>query len=143
MLAEWFHTEWHAYDGRSRVEIEVQLRNNLNRDLLPITFIASKGNPVIGTVSLDASDLPSHDHLSPWLASLYVVPSHRRVGVGRALIKHLVAFAKSRGISTVYLWTPGSTEFYERLGWKLLERAMLGRSEVVIMQYRTGYPASG
>ena len=139
ILAEWFHTEWCSYDGRSRGEIERQLRDNLNRDLLPITFIASEKEQVIGTVSLDESDLPSHDHLSPWLASLYVVPSHRRVGVACALVLHLVAFAQSRGISTIYLWTPGSTSFYERLGWTRLERAVLGRFEVVIMQYRTGY----
>ena len=74
-LAEWFHSEWHHYDGRSVAEVEVELRHYLNRDSLPITFLALNGTEVIGTVSLDTSNLPPYDHLSPWLASLYVVPS--------------------------------------------------------------------
>jgi predicted N-acetyltransferase YhbS len=136
LLAEWFHAEWHVYDGRSRDEIERQLGNNLRRDALPITFIATAGAEVIGTVSLDESDLPSHDHLSPWLASLYVVPSHRRAGVARALINHLVAFADSKGIASIYLWTPGSTELYERFGWTRMESVLHGRSQIVIMERR-------
>ena len=119
-LAEWFHAEWHHYDGRSIAEIEAQLRDCLNRDSPPITFLALDGTEVIGTVSLDTSDLPPYDHLSPWLASLYVVPSRRREGVGRALVKHLVTFALGRGISPTYLWTPGSTRLYEECGWKVL-----------------------
>jgi GNAT superfamily N-acetyltransferase len=119
-LAEWFHAEWHYYDGRSIAETEAQLRDCLNRDSLPITFLALCDSEVIGTVSLDTSDLPNYDHLSPWLASFYVLPSRRREGVGRALVEHLVAFARVRGISPIYLWTPGSTRLYEECGWQIL-----------------------
>ena len=76
-LAEWFHAEWHHYDGRSLAEIEAQLHDCLNRAWLPITFLALSDLEVIGTVTLDTSDLPAYDHLSPWLASLYVDPSRR------------------------------------------------------------------
>jgi N-acetylglutamate synthase and related acetyltransferases len=120
LLAEWFYAEWHDFDGRSRSEIEVLLRDNLSRDALPVTFVALDNAEVIGTVSLDTSDLPPYDHLSPWLASLYVVPSRRREGIGRALVEHLVAFALKRGISPLYLWTPGSTHLYEEWGWQIL-----------------------
>jgi GNAT superfamily N-acetyltransferase len=120
IFAEWFHAEWHDCDGRSVAEVEVELRNYLNRDSLPITFLALNGTDVIGTVSLDTSDLRPYDHLSPWLASLYVVPSRRREGVGRALVKHLVSFALERGISPIYLWTPGSTHLYQECGWQFL-----------------------
>jgi GNAT superfamily N-acetyltransferase len=120
LLAEWFYAEWHDFDGRSRSEIEVLLRHNLSRDALPVTFVALDNAEVIGTVSLDTSDLPPYDHLSPWLASLYVVPSRRREGIGRALVEHLVAFALERGISPLYLWTPGSTHVYEEWGWQIL-----------------------
>src|SRR4029453_7094470 len=105
VLAEWFCAEWHDFDGRSRSEIEVLLRHSLSRDALPVTFVALESTEVIGTVTLDVSDLPHYDHLTPWLASLYVVPSRRRAGLGRALIKHLVTFALERGYSPIYLWT--------------------------------------
>ena len=120
VLAEWFHAEWHHYDGRCIAEIEAQLRDCLNRDSLPITFLAISDADVVGTVTLDTSDLPLYDHLSPWLASLYVVPSRRRAGVGRALVEHVVSFARDRQLLPLYLWTPGSTHLYEKCGWKVL-----------------------
>ena len=134
-LAEWFHAEWHSYDGRSRAEIEHQLRDSLNHNSLPITFIAVSSADVIGTVSLDKSDLPLYDHLSPWLASLYVVPIRRRAGVGRALVRHLVTFARERGISPLYLWTPGSTRFYEECGWKTLCSDVYSGRSITVMRW--------
>ena len=89
----------------------------LNRDSIPITFVAYRNSDLIGSVSLDLSDLPLFDHLSPWLASLYVQTPFRGQGVGRALVHHLQSFALSRGIGRLYLWTAGSTQFYERCGW--------------------------
>src|ERR1043166_6926720 len=86
ILAEWFHAEWSRFDGRSVTEITAQLQCCLNRTSLPITFVALSDSQVIGTVTLDTSDLPHFDHLAPWLASLYVVPSRRGEGIGRALV---------------------------------------------------------
>jgi hypothetical protein len=40
LSAEWIGTEWHNYDGRSQIEIENSLRENLNRGSIPITFVA-------------------------------------------------------------------------------------------------------
>src|SRR5262245_27965706 len=120
VLAEWFHAEWHHYDRRTVFQIEAQLRECLNRESLPITFLALRGADVVGTATLDTSDLPPYDDPPPWLASLYVLPSWRRVGVGRALVQLIVAFAKERELSPLYLWTPGSTRLYEDCGWKPL-----------------------
>jgi hypothetical protein len=38
-LAEIFFKEWNRYDRRNRAEIEMQLRQNLNHDSLPITLL--------------------------------------------------------------------------------------------------------
>jgi GNAT superfamily N-acetyltransferase len=133
-LAEWFHAEWHHYDGRSIAEIEAQLHDCLNRESLPITFLALSDSEVIGTVTLDTSDLPHYDHLSPWLASLYVLPLHRREAVGRTLVEHLVAFALERGISPIYLWTPGSTRLYEECGWQFLCCDVYSGRPITLMQ---------
>jgi GNAT superfamily N-acetyltransferase len=133
-LAEWFHSEWSSYDGRSIAEIEVQFRDCMNRDSAPITFLALSGTEVIGTVTLDTSDLPPYDHLSPWLASLYVRPSDRRTGVGRMLVKHLVAFALERRFSSIYLWTPGSTRLYEECGWRVLGRDIYSGRPITLMR---------
>ncbi len=82
MMAIWFESEWSSFDRRSVDVIESQLTENLNRDSIPITFVALRNSTVIGTVSLDLTDLPSHDHLSPWLASLFVLPEARGQDIG-------------------------------------------------------------
>ena len=48
-LAQWICDEW-PYEGRSRNEAEAQLRENLNRDRLPITWVCRDGGQPIGTV---------------------------------------------------------------------------------------------
>jgi GNAT superfamily N-acetyltransferase len=133
-LAQWFHGEWSHFDGRSVAEVEAQLRCCLNRDSVPITFVALSDWKVIGTVSLDTSDLPQYDHLSPWLASLYVLPSRRGEGVARALVEHAVAFALERGISPIYLWTPGSTRLYAECGWEILCMDNYSGRPITVMQ---------
>src|SRR5689334_20027726 len=114
ILAQWFHEEWNRFDHRSVAEIEDQLEQNYrNVDRIPLTFVAHTRDEIVGSVSLDLSDLPPFDHLSPWLASLYVTPHARSAGVGGALVRHLQQFAASIGIKTMYLWTPGTTQLYE------------------------------
>src|SRR5262249_2366167 len=88
-LARWFYEEWHSFDGRSTEMIVAQLTENLNRDCIPITFVARRNSELLGSVSLDLSDFPAFDHLSPWLASLYVKPKARKAGIGGALVRHV------------------------------------------------------
>jgi GNAT superfamily N-acetyltransferase len=137
LLAKWFHTEWHCFDCRSHQAVEAQLAENLGRDSIPITFLAQCRSDVVGTVSLDLSDLPSFDHLSPWLASLYVTPAARNSGVGTALIRHAQQFAASRGINRLYLWTPGSTGLYERCGWTVYEHTRYNYRPITLMRFST------
>ena len=130
-----FFDEWHQFDGRSREEIEAQLSGNLNRDRLPITFVAHQDAVLLGTVSLDLTDFLPMDHLSPWLASLYVDAPFRGRGVGRALVGHLQDFASSRGIGPLHLWTPGSTQLYLHCGWTVFASANYGGQPVTILRF--------
>lgn len=135
-LANWFYAEWHVFDGRSIECIAKQLSGNLNRDSIPITFIAHHNSELLGSVSLDLFDLPSFDYLSPWLASLYVHAPFRGQGVGRGLVCHLQHFASSHGISPLYLWTPGSTKLYERCGWAEFASATYGSQSIKLMHFK-------
>jgi len=133
LLALWFYAEWHDWDGRSTAAIESQLSQNLSRDCIPITFLAQSGADVLGTVSLDLLDLPPFDHLSPWVASLYVLPAFRRSGIGTALVVHAQEFATSRRISPLHLWTPGSTHLYEQCGWRISARTTYCSRPIALM----------
>ena len=143
-LAQWICDEW-PYEGRSRTEAEAQLRENLNRDRLPITWVSRENGQVIGTVSLDLSDLPLPDYtaFSPWLASLYVIPSQRSRGVGRALVNHVLDFARHVSIPTLYLWTPGKTMMYEKCGWKVLATATYVGQPIAVMRIELGAMDNG
>jgi len=134
-LAQWFYDEWHAFDGRRMENIATQLSENLNRDFMPITFVAHRNRLPLGSVSLDRFDFPAFDYLSPWLSSLYVHPSFRGKGIGSSLVRHLQHFAVSQGIGPIYLWTPGSTQLYERCGWVAFISATYGAQRVKVMKF--------
>jgi len=133
VLAQWFHREWYCFDGRSQQTIEVQLTENFERNRIPITFLAMNADQIIGTVSIDKSDLPRFDHLSPWLASLYVIPEARAAGVGTALICHAQRFAASHRIDRLYLWTPGPIFLYERCGWTVCGHTHYNSHPIILM----------
>ena len=134
-LAQWFYDEWHAFDGRRMENIATQLSENLNRDVMPITFVAHRNRLPLGSVSLDRFDFPAFDCLSPWLSSLYVHPSFRGKGIGSSLVRHLQHFAVSHGTGPIYLWTPGSTRLYERCGWVEFTSATYGAQRVKLMKF--------
>jgi GNAT superfamily N-acetyltransferase len=134
LLAQWFHAEWHCFDARALAAIEAQLAQNFGRHSIPITFLAHAGSRITGTVSIDLSDLPPFDHLSPWLASLYVLPEERRTGIGTALVRHAQAFASCHAIRRLYLWTPGATSLYEKCGWTVSQRTLYNSKPITLMQ---------
>ena len=135
-MAKWFYDEWHNYDGRSISQITAQLSENLNRNFIPITFVAHQSLEILGTISLDISDLPEFDSYSPWLASLYVHEAHRGRGVASALVSHLKQFALSGGYTPLYLWTLGSMSLYERFGWVEISRATYLGNAITIMMLK-------
>jgi GNAT superfamily N-acetyltransferase len=55
-----------------------------------------------------------------WLEDLYVGESHRRSGVGKALLAHLAALTLERECArlewTVLTWNASALDFYEQLG---------------------------
>jgi len=133
IMAKWFYDEWHTFDGRTIDQITAQLSENLNRHSIPITFVAHQSLEILGTVSLDVSDLPEFESHSPWLASLYVHRSHRGKGVASTLVSHLKNFALSGGYTPLHLWTRGSTSLYERFGWAEISRATYRDKAITVM----------
>jgi GNAT superfamily N-acetyltransferase len=60
-----------------------------------------------------------------WLEDLYVSPSHRRAGVGRALLGHVASVALERGCGrlewSVLSWNEPALRFYDSLGAQRLD----------------------
>ena len=110
---------------------------------MPTTLVAvSEHGGLLGSVSLVHDDLPGYEHLTPWLASLYVKPEARGRGVGSRLVSAALAEAHRLGIRRLYLFTPEHEDYYSRRGWSYLERASAAGHPVTIMCRFTAPDAS-
>lgn len=68
-----------------------------NGNEVPMVWVAlTSDNMPIGMVSLIADDHPDYLHLSPWLASAFVLPEYRGKGVFRALHDALLDCVKTQ-----------------------------------------------
>lgn len=99
-----------------------RLRSHLNRTCLPMAWVAHDNGTVLGTAALRIADLPGHDHLTPWLSGVFVLPAYQRRGVGTALSRHVESCALQMGHSRLYLFTLDQQALYERMGWRFLEK---------------------
>jgi GNAT superfamily N-acetyltransferase len=68
-----------------------------------------------------------------WLEDLFVLPEHRRAGVGRALLSHLAAIALERGCArfewAALEWNTPALEFYAALGAETMDQWRILRVE--------------
>lgn len=89
----------------------------MNRDKLPIAWVAHANGQLLGTAALRVHDLQGREDLTPWLGGVFVGSHFRRHGIGAALCATVEAEARSRGIQTLYLFTLDKQAWYSRLGW--------------------------
>ena len=133
-LARWYHDEWYDIERLSLAALTNELTERLSDATLGRTFLARADGAVVGCISLDRSDLPGHESLGPWLASLYVVPAWRGRGLGATLIRHVVRVATAAGAPALYLWTAGSTRRYEAAGFHPLQQTLYGTRPITVMR---------
>jgi GNAT superfamily N-acetyltransferase len=61
-----------------------------------------------------------------WIEDLFVRPSHRRQGIGRALLVHIAGLARERNCAQVEWsaldWNEPALRFYEEIGAKRMEQ---------------------
>lgn len=100
-----------------------KLRSHMNKNKLPIAWVAhSEGDP-LGMAALRVHDLEGREDLTPWLAGVFVRPEHRRRGVASALCRVVEENAWLLGFETLYLFTTDQQSLYSRLGWRFLDKA--------------------
>jgi predicted N-acetyltransferase YhbS len=133
-LAEWHYGEWRTLlPGWSLAQALADLRSHTGRRQIPTTLVAVADGRPLGSASLLAADLPGWEHLTPWVASVYVRTECRGLGIGSRLVTRAVEEAGALGVPVVYLFTAGQRAFYERLGWVARDRVPHHGSEVLIM----------
>jgi predicted N-acetyltransferase YhbS len=135
VLARWHFGEWsHLYPEWTAEAVERELSSHVDPSRIPTTLVAVEDGELIGSVSLIEHDgLPGWEHLTPWLASLYVRSDRRGRGIGRRLVKETVAEARRLGVHELYLFTPGQRDFYSGLGWNVVAETVCGPEPVTVM----------
>jgi N-acetylglutamate synthase-like GNAT family acetyltransferase len=132
-LAEWQYQQWwYLNPDESIADRAEEFKTHLTDTLTPSTFIAVDSE-LMGSASIIESDMDSRPDLSPWLASVFVLPQYRNSGIGSSLVKHVMLSAKQSGLKHLYLFTPDREIFYSRLGWQVLSREEYKLHAVSIM----------
>ena len=134
-LAAWHYEQWsYLYTDDSVEKRIAALKDELESDGIPETFVAFSGNTPFGSASLIPHDMETRMELSPWLASVFVAPEFRDGRIGSALVRHVVKEAGRLGYRTIYLFTTDDRlAFYSRLGWSILEKTEYHNQQVHIM----------
>jgi N-acetylglutamate synthase-like GNAT family acetyltransferase len=103
-----------------------------------LAVVAQRAGIPIGAACLFSDDsLPGFEHLTPWLAAVYVAEESRRQGVGRALVERIVAEARRLGHAQLYLWTGSEAGWYERQGWQRIAATTFFGQPIDVMARET------
>jgi N-acetylglutamate synthase-like GNAT family acetyltransferase len=120
-LAQWLFEQWDLMLGEKNPETRIKkLKAHMNRDELPIAWVAHANGQLFGTAALRVHDLEGREDLTPWLGGVFVGSHFRRRGIGTALCARVENEARSRDIQTLYLFTLDKQAWYSRLGWTIL-----------------------
>jgi GNAT superfamily N-acetyltransferase len=136
-LAKFHHEEWsHVSPFSTPVEHEKKLLSRIGPHPPPATYLLLLDDQLVGSVSLLKHDDIANvrPDLSPWLASLFVVPKNRGRGYGRKLLIYCIDQARALGFPSLYLYTHTHTDFYVRLGWRAIEERTSRCANVTVMQ---------
>lgn len=140
-IARWHWEEWHQQDPVGSLPQWIErMQHRTNRDRIPIAFVAFDGEEPVGSTLLVERDMETHRELTPWLAGVYVVPTHRGQGVGAVLVRHTVRQAAALGMDRLYLHTETARGFYEKLGWRAILQEIYLDTPTTVMEIE---PARG
>jgi GNAT superfamily N-acetyltransferase len=119
--------EWWQGSAVTLADHRARTAESLGPNAMPLTLIAHRGGAFLGMASLIASDMDARPELTPWIAAVYVEPEARGQGLGTRLVEAATARGFAQGHATLFLCAePRNGGFYERLGWRRIERDVDG-----------------
>jgi RimJ/RimL family protein N-acetyltransferase len=107
-------------DGWRSVGDERRYLRALRRHPDAAVYVAADGEAVVGRLSLARDPHGASRHVAD--LGLMVAASHRRRGIGRALLEQAVAWARDAGVSKlelhVFPWNEPARALYEAFGFE-------------------------
>lgn len=138
-IASWSFTEWgHYFPDETLHDFVLDYQSYLATDQIPLAVVAHRNHQALGAACLFNNDsLPGFDHLTPWLAAVYVASEHRRQGIGEALVKRIVNEARRLGHAKLYLWTATEARWYQKQGWRMTATTTFFDQHIDVMEIDT------
>jgi GNAT superfamily N-acetyltransferase len=128
ILAHWAYCEWYRERLMAFDLVLRAYRDRAGNAGIPLSLVAVADTMPVGMVTLKLDDLQSRRDLNPWLSSLYVMPEYRRRGLGASLAETVMADARERGFTEIFLFL-GQREqrylerYYAKRGWAVVDEA--------------------
>lgn len=97
-------------------------------------IVARQGDAIVGTVGLE----PAGD--VALLRSLAVVNDYRRQSVATRLVAAIEKYARSHGVSALYLLTMDAADFFDRLAYRPVDRETVPEQIKTTEEFRTLCP---
>ena len=97
IITEWIWQEWSRHDGYTFEQTLEYIEASSARQDIPQTFVLLVDGEPVGTSSLVAADMKERPDLTPWMASVFVIPAARRQGHVIPLIQAVEAAAVAAG----------------------------------------------
>ena len=70
-LAQWLFEQWDTILGEKTPKARIEkLKAHMNRDELPIAWVAHANGQLLGTAALRVGDLEGREDLTPWLGGV-------------------------------------------------------------------------
>lgn len=135
VLAAWHHEAWSYLNPSGSIEKRIEKMQNYLADVaVPKMFVWVEGDSVVGSAGILNSDMDTKPGLTPWLASVYVKSDRRNEGIGAALVKKVMQYAKDLGHTELFLFTSDKESFYKNVGWKTISKEEYRGELVVVMK---------
>ena len=99
-------------------------------------LLAHRDDQVVGSVALEVYDDGA------LLRSLAVAESERGHGLGVTLTRAIIAYARDRGVTDVFLLTETAERFFPRFGFRRIKRADVPAGVQQSVEFTTVCPAS-
>ncbi|WP_447553636.1 GNAT family N-acetyltransferase [Vreelandella sp. EE22] len=135
IVARWTFDTWgqQLHPERTFAEALIETRLECGERGVPSLFVALVEGVAVGTASLIAEDIANRPELTPWLASVFVLPEWRGQGIASRLVQRVEQEARESGVERFYLYTPDQQALYQRLGWQEIEQITYAGERVTIM----------
>lgn len=135
-LAAWHHQQWSHLNPGSTLQSRIEkMHSHYLSDMpIPRMFVWVEEDEVVGSAALVECDMDSRPELTPWLASVFVRPDSREMGIGAALIERVMAYAQDLEFAELFLFTPDKEHFYQNMGWQTIASDVYHGEPVTVMK---------